>query len=139
METDQARTTLLTVNYKSDAYYHCSCACGTNILLTEDQLKSMDSCGCLGRKTLLAAVGMSEDDYDFSSTLQPTKDTENKDRGIGFDSKKGKWRARITYQSKEYHLGYFPDKDAAVAIRAEAEANISGNFLEWFANLQAKR
>jgi hypothetical protein len=74
------------------------------------------------------------------NTLKPRQVVEHQEgRGINYDSKKGKWRARITYQSKEYHLGYFADKETAVAARKEAESNLSADFIEWLSGFKSKQ
>jgi hypothetical protein len=73
------------------------------------------------------------------NTSRPRQVVEHQEgRGINHDSKKGKWRARITYQSKEYHLGYFADKETAVAARKEAENNLNGDFIEWLSGFKSK-
>ena len=41
--------------------------------------------------------------------------------GVHWHSAKGKWQAYITSQGKNIHLGYFTDKDDAIAARKAAE------------------
>ena len=41
--------------------------------------------------------------------------------GVGFDKRRGLWRARITKHSKEYHLGYFKCSICANLARKMAE------------------
>lgn len=42
-------------------------------------------------------------------------------RGVSFNKRTGRWRARITADRSERHLGYFASKADAVAARIEAE------------------
>jgi hypothetical protein len=135
MELKQTRFGRLVVDYVVDEdNIHCTCDCGTQIIVTEKQLRNNCSCGCIHREMLLALSGES-DDYQREDTH---KTDPAIDRGINFDKKKNKWRVRVTYQFKEYHIGYFPDKESAINIRKEAESNLYGNFIEWYNNYKAK-
>jgi hypothetical protein len=128
---------LLTLNYASDGdNFHCTCACGTKIILTEEQLNRMRSCGCESRKLLLAQTDIADDTSEMEKLYQlaPTEV-----RGVNFEPSKGKWRARVTFQSKEYHLGYFAEQDDALKRRHEAEEHLSGDFIAWFKNIKETR
>jgi hypothetical protein len=120
----------LLIDYFTDENnIYCVCDCGTRIIVTEKQLNDNSHCGCVNRMYLLSLVGAD----DESNDMQATKGNEHiKGRGVNFQKDKGKWRARITYQSKEYFLGYFPDRDSALEIRQEAERNLNTNFIEWY-------
>jgi hypothetical protein len=56
------------------------------------------------------------------------------ERGVRFEKGKGKWRVRITFQAKEYHLGYYTDKESALKTKREAEAHFGSDFVNWFNN-----
>lgn len=131
MEYNRTRFGKLLVNYVEDENnIHCVCDCGTKIIVTENNLNDNSSCGCVNRILLWAQQGLAD---QGSVDVRENKAVENHaDRGVNFDKKKKKWRARITFQSKEYHLGYYPDKDAALAIRRTAENNLSADFIGWF-------
>lgn len=43
-------------------------------------------------------------------------------------------RAYINFRRKQYHLGLYSRIEDAIAARKEAEKNIFGNFLEWYAD-----
>jgi len=45
-------------------------------------------------------------------------------RGVSWSKEKKKWRAAIYVNSKQKHVGYFDDFNAAVAARKEAEQNL---------------
>lgn len=128
MENNRTRYGMLSVNYVEDENnYHCVCDCGTRLIVSKQQLNDDSSCGCVYRKMLLSLVGKNDD-----TMAQETPINEDIDeRGIYFDKDKNKWRARITFQAKKYHLGYHADKNAALKIRKEAEKNLGNNFLAW--------
>lgn len=121
---------LLTLNYVSDEVnFHCTCECGMKIILTEEQLKRNGSCGCVGRKLLLSQTNIVDDTSEMDKFYEQAV-TEIK--GVNFEPSKGKWRARVTFQSKEYHLGYFTEEEDAMKRRHEAEEQLSEDFLAWF-------
>lgn len=130
MEQEKTRFGKLTLNYKSDEKsFHCTCDCGLKIILTSEQLEQATCCGCTKRRIIRAAVGMSDDSY-MANEMPSDKIPDG--RGVNFDKKKGKWRARVTFQSKEYHLGYFATKEKALAVKQEADRNLNIDFLDWF-------
>ena len=128
----------LTLGYVSDENnYHCSCDCGNKIILTKEQFESMDSCGCEVRKLLWIASGKSDDESEFDTRLLSTASSGySEERGLSFEKGKNKWRVRLTFQSKEYHLGYYLDKESALEIRREAEKHLNSGFLEWYNQLR---
>lgn len=51
-----------------------------------------------------------------------SKNSTSKYKGVHFSKKMNKWNARITYNYKTYHLGYFDnEEDAAVAYDNKAK------------------
>jgi len=127
---------LLTLNYVSDEVnFYCTCDCGTKIILTEEQLNRMRLCGCYNRKSLLSKTDIVDDTSEMEKFYQLTS-TEV--RGVNFEPSKGKWRARVTFRSKEYHLGYFVEEKDALKRRQEAEEHLGGDFLEWFKKINKK-
>jgi len=42
--------------------------------------------------------------------------------GVRFDHRSGKWKAQITVDKKQRHLGYYEDLNDAVVARREAES-----------------
>ena len=130
MPDERTRFGKLAVNYAEDENsIHCTCDCGTKIIVSKDKLDDNSSCGCLHRIYLLSLVGAADEGSIMAAN--PTANL-HEGRGINYDKKKEKWRARITYQSKEYHLGYFPDKEAAIEVRREAESNMGSDFIQWY-------
>jgi hypothetical protein len=49
-------------------------------------------------------------------------------KGVGWNKKLNKWRARINYKGKEYHLGYFNTKEEAIQARIKKELELFGEF-----------
>lgn len=47
-------------------------------------------------------------------------------RGVAFVTAFGKWRAQITFQKKNRHLGLFRTKDEAISARRAAEMELYG-------------
>jgi hypothetical protein len=50
------------------------------------------------------------------------------ERGIHFDLKKRKWRARIRFHGYRFHLGYFTNREEAIAIYMQASKDFYGRF-----------
>lgn len=48
--------------------------------------------------------------------------------GVSWDKRKNKWRARIKYNQKEIHLGYFNTKEEAAEARKQAELEYFGEY-----------
>jgi len=48
--------------------------------------------------------------------------------GVGWYKKTGRWKARITVNYKDIHLGYFTSFEDAVAVRKQAEKDYFGEF-----------
>jgi hypothetical protein len=57
-------------------------------------------------------------------------DLDNKSgiKGVCFNARLGKWRAYITHQGKNLHLGFFTFIDEAAAARSKASAELHGEF-----------
>jgi hypothetical protein len=49
-------------------------------------------------------------------------------KGINWDRQKKSWRARITINRREIHLGRFPTRDEAIMARRSAEQQYHGEF-----------
>lgn len=55
---------------------------------------------------------------------------------VGVERRGNRWIAKITIGKTPYHLGVFPDFDAAVSIRKVAENHRkNGTFDDWFSQL----
>ena len=56
------------------------------------------------------------------------KNSKSGIKGIMFEEKRGKWKAEITLNRKNYFLGRFYDLDEAIHARKEAEKIYHGDF-----------
>jgi hypothetical protein len=139
MEDNSIRFGKLVVDYEVDENsYRCTCDCGMKIIVKREHLNENSHCGCVTRALLLDHIRKNSNidiDDDIVENKVPVPDN-NKGRGLNFDKKKNKWRARIIYQSKEYHLGYFQDEKTALEVRKDAEMNMGTGFLEWYNKLK---
>ena len=116
----------------------CECDCGNKKEILGESLLSGNtrSCGCIYKEILLR-----ENNKNFvqntnvailDSLLKSniSKVTKSGVKGVGWDKKRGKWRAYIMLQKKYYHLGYFADIEKAIEARKEAEEKLFKNFLD---------
>ena len=103
-------------------------------------MESMSSCGCEIRKLLWAASGKSGEEYEkMPLPITQTPVNLSEERGVKFEKGKNKWRVRVTFQGKEYHLGYYAEKDAALELRREAERHLNGDFICWYNEVYKSR
>jgi len=56
------------------------------------------------------------------------KDNNSGFKGVSFDEKRGKWRARIGYEKSQKFLGYFSNAEDAHAAYREASIKLHGEF-----------
>jgi hypothetical protein len=49
-------------------------------------------------------------------------------KGVSFDKRENKWRARITIDNKDIHLGYFNNIEDAIKKRQEKALELFGEF-----------
>lgn len=59
--------------------------------------------------------------------------------GVSYIPSIKQYRSYITFKRKQYHLGCFANIEEAVAARKEAEQNIHGQFLIWYAQTYPKQ
>ena len=97
--------------------WKCQCECGNIKNISGSSLRRgyIKSCGCLrlNRKK------------NYPTNKSGTQ-------GVCFKKKDQKWYAYITYKKKNYHLGYFENRENAVEIRQMAEKMIGENFEDWY-------
>ena len=115
-------------------YYNCACDCGNTAKVLYGNLISgkQISCGCVGKagrsKEVLGHIE-NTNIYRISGKQKKREDGSI----VGVIRKRGKWCARITFKGKTYWLGTFWRVEDANSARMEAEKNIYGPFLEWYA------
>jgi len=52
--------------------------------------------------------------------------------GVGYNPSRDQWLAHITFRGITYHLGFYEDKEDAIAVREKAEAELHTRFLELY-------
>lgn len=137
----------LTVLERSDRYttrgsrkirlWKCICDCGAITYKATDTLTNPDISMCKACSGNFGAEKAREN-AGFAGGTQLSKikvesgrsDNVSGVRGVYYDSKRDKYRARLKFQRKYYNLGYFNNLEDAVKARKRAEEEIFGKFLE---------
>lgn len=114
----------------------CRCQCGAETIQFTSDLRSgrVKSCGCytagvLGRElhTHLHTINGT-----MIEMLTGQKRKTNTSGYVGVFAKGKRWKASITFQRKQYHLGIYDDiQEAAKAYQRAHE--MRSNFVEWYA------
>lgn len=137
----------LTVLERSDQYgsrgkrktqlWKCQCECGAVTYKATDTLTNPDISMCQECAGKYAAEKAREN-AGFEGGTQITKikncpdtsDNISGYRGVYFDRRTGKYRARLKFRGKLYNLGYFTKLEDAVKARKRGEEEIYGKFLD---------
>lgn len=137
----------LTVLERSDRYatrgkrtqqlWKCVCDCGevtykaTDVLTNPDRSMCRACAGKYGAEKARANVGYAEGTQLAKIRVESDKsDNLSGVRGVYYDGKRGKYRARIKFKRKIYNLGYFTNLEDAVKARKHAEEEYFERFLE---------
>ena len=143
----------LTVLERSDQYgtrgsrktrlWKCLCDCGaitykaTDSLTNPDISMCKDCAGKYGAEKAREKAGFTGGTQLAKIRVESDKsDNLSGVRGVYYDGKRGKYRARIKFKRKIYNLGYFTNLEDAIKARKRAEEDIFEAFLE--ANTAAK-
>lgn len=137
----------LTVLERSDQYgsrgnrktrlWKCQCDCGAITYKATDTLTNpaISMCKvCAGKYSAEKA----RENAGFAGGTQLSKikvESDKSDnlsgvRGVYYDGKTGKYRARLKFRRKYYNLGYFTSLEDAVKARKRAEEDIFEKYLE---------
>lgn len=137
----------LTVLERSDQYatrgkrknqlWKCLCDCGAITYKATDTLTNPEISMCKKCAGIYAAA-KARDNAGFEGGTQLAKikiESDKSDnlsgvRGVYYDGKTGKYRARLKFRRKLYNLGYFTNLEDAVKARKLAEEQIFEKFLE---------
>lgn len=117
--------------------WECQCDCGTITYKATDTLKN-ESMSCCARCAELHAVSQARKSAGFIGGTQTTKlkdmspTTANSSgcRGVYFDKKSNRWRARLGFKGKMMSFGSYERFEDAVAARKKAEQEYFATFLE---------
>lgn len=114
----------------------CKCrSCGNVFEIPFEKLMAKHGRGCpsCGRKRHEDSIRDSFVEGTSILGIYERKTNKNNRVGVkGVCLKNGKYRAYISFQGKQYHLGFFDNLEEAANARAEAEKRIYGGFLEWY-------
>lgn len=120
--------------------YKCRCDCGNIIYRPIGPIKSgkIKSCGCLqkdtGREQIKKMRKINHVGGTAVGNISSKKLAKNNTSGYTGVTKSGNyWQARITFKGTVYYLGSSQDKIEAIRMRKQAEKNIFGSFLDWYA------
>lgn len=117
--------------------WRCRCDCGTITYKATDTLNNPDlsMCGdCAARYGIVRArerLGYTEG-TQISRICNTTSPSNNSSgiRGVYFESKTGRYRARIKFQGRLHDLGSYCTLEEAAAARQAGEKRFFGAFLE---------
>lgn len=122
---------------RSVRLWECRCDCGAITYKATDTLtnKSQSSCAaCAARnasETARKAAGyVGGTQISRIKEMKLTAANSSGVRGVYFDKKSGKWRARLRFQKKIMDFGSYAKFEDAVAARKAAEKEYFGAFLE---------
>lgn len=117
--------------------WKCRCDCGAITYKATDTLTSPALSMC---RDCAAVYGVEKarEKAGFVAGTQITKIRDPQEasenlsgtRGVYFDTKTGRYRARVKFQGKTYNLGSFTTLEDAVKARRRGEEEIFGKFLE---------
>lgn len=131
-------------NNRKVPFMLCECdKCGSETEIPLPRLKQggAKQCKNCGRKNL--SIGR---DFTKAASVEGTsiisidgrakvnKNSTTGHKGVSYMQKQGSYRAYIYFKHKFYHLGTYPKIEDAISARKEAEENIYGNFLKWYAD-----
>lgn len=124
--------------YNNVQLWECKCNCNNSIYVSSGALNSGDykSCGCdrhIRRSESVSKYAQSQiiDGTRESALKRRTyKNNKSGHKGINWDNKRKKWRVTIGISGKQLHVGYFDNKDEAIAARKEAVEQYHKPYLE---------
>ena len=117
--------------------WECRCDCGATAFRPTDALRyrEQNSCtACAGKYALQtarkAAGYVSGTQMSKIRSMTPPSTNSSGVRGVYFEKKSNKWRARLKFQGKIMSFGSYERFEDAVAARKAAEKEYFGAFLE---------
>ncbi|MBQ8850209.1 MAG: hypothetical protein IJ011_07775 [Clostridia bacterium] len=122
---------------RSVPLWECCCECGNITYKATDTLTNPNLSMCNECVSEYAAAKMREKaGYVDGTQLSRIKSDKliatntSGVRGVYYDSKANRWRARLKFKGKLMNFGSYTNFDDAVKARKEAEEQIYGDFLE---------
>lgn len=122
----------------------CKCQkCGSETEIPLQRLKQggANQCAECNRKNLADGREINQKAFVGGTLItaidgrrKPNKNSSTGYNGVSYVIKSGMYRAYINFRRKQYHLGSYAKIEDAIAARKEAEKNIYGDFLKWYAD-----
>ena len=121
--------------------WRCACDCGNEFVATTSELihNRIQSCGCLGKEKAREHIC----EVSKKSFVEGTHIGNITKRGLRVDSKTGvrgvtkrdgRFRAKIGFKNRQYHLGTYDTLEEATHARKKAEELFYDTFLEQYNN-----
>lgn len=124
---------------KKYTVWMCECLlCGRIVEVYHDSLVSglATSCGCQKHERDMSQK-IKDTFFDGTQIVKlcasPTKANKSGVVGVNWDKARDKWQAGIRFRGHRYNLGRYADLEEACKVRRDAEKELHGNFLEWYA------
>ena len=121
--------------------WECECECGAITYKATDTLKNLDQSMCATCAAKFAAEKARESAGFVGGTqisricnMEPTAANTSGCRGVYYDKRSNKYRARLKFKGKIMNFGSYTNFEDAVAARKEAEQEYFGAFLEEIAH-----
>jgi hypothetical protein len=143
------RLTILEKTKRRDSageyYWKCQCDCGNITYAVSSNLKrgSVKSCGCYAReRSVYIAENIFpkvKEKYKLNGVYIPHLTSKMRVsntsgyKGVDYNKRRKQWRARICLKGKNYHLGWFKEKEEAIKARQKAEKELFQPILEEYA------
>lgn len=120
--------------------WECRCDCGAIVYKAKDTLTNPDQCSCSDCANKHNAAGMRKSAGFVEGTqlsrltcTEPVGLNSSGRRGVSYDKKTNRWRARIGFHGQKINLGYFKTLEEAVSARERAEQVYFKPLLEKYA------
>ncbi len=117
--------------------WECQCDCGNIVYKATDTLTNPDVSMCNDCAKKYASQKMRENagfvDGTQLSKLQSNSNYSTNSsgvKGVYFDRRTGKWRARLRFKRKLMNFGSYTSLDDAIEARKKAEESVFAEFLE---------
>ena len=117
--------------------WECRCECGAITYKATDTLTNPDESMCMtcaekqhARIARESAGFVAGTQLSKIRNFRPTSDNASGYRGVYYDGKTNRYRARLVFQGKIMSFGSFERLEDAIKVRQKAEEEIFGKFIE---------
>ena len=130
-------------NYHFAPIMECKCRkCGNITEIPLPRLNASQARECaecarknlkIGREISKSAAVEGTSILSIDGRRQKNKNNSSGHNGVSKCYKSGKWRAYINFRRRQYYLGTYEKIEDAIQARKEAEKEMYGSFLDWYA------